>query len=161
MDKNIEINEEIKEFKELDLSIKENRRKLAYDFVDALVENFVFNVSFMYNGKTITVFSKLCTWIEDDLGDDEFIRIDTNKFIGLYKTLMKFVKGKEVNAKDEFSVDMLLLNYNDVSEDSYKATFKSEKDKKNGIVTHEIVFKNVKNIGKIIVTYEIKENDSE
>ena len=73
---------------------------------------------------------------------------------------MKFVKGKEINAKDEFSVDMLLLNYNDVSEDSYKAAFKSEKDKKNGIVTHEIVFKNVKNIGKIIVTYEIKENDS-
>lgn len=157
MDENIEINEEIKE---LDLSIKENRRKLAYDFVDALVENFVFRVSFMYKGKTITVFSKLCTWLEDDLGDDDFIRIDMNKFIGLYKTLMKFVKGKEVNAKDEFSVDMLLLNYNDVSEDSYKATFKSEKDKKNGIVTHEIVFKNVKNIGKIIVTYEIKENDS-
>ena len=74
---------------------------------------------------------------------------------------MKFVKGKEISVKDEFSVDMLLLNYNDVSEDNYKATFKSEKDKKNGIVTHEIVFKNVKNIGKIIVTYEIKENDSE
>ena len=157
MDENIEINEEIKE---LDLSIKENRRKLAYDFVDALVENFVFNFSFTYNGKTITVFSKLCTWLEDDLGDDDFIRIDMNKFIGLYKTLMKFVKGKEVSVKDKFSVDMLLLNYNDVSEDSYKATFKSEKDKKNGIVTHEIVFKNVKNIGKIIVTYEIKENDS-
>ena len=157
MDENIEINEDIKE---LDLSIKENRRKLAYEFVDALVENFVFHVSFIYKGKTITVFSKLCTWLEDDLGDDDFIRIDMNKFIGLYKTLMKFVKGKEVSVKDEFSVDMLLLNYNDVSEDSYKATFKSEKDKENGIVTHEIVFKNVKNIGKIIVTYEIKENDS-
>lgn len=157
MDENIEINEEIKE---LDLSIKENRRKLAYGFVDALVEKFVFRVSFIYKGKTITVFSKLCTWLEDDLGDDDFIRIDMNKFIGLYKTLMKFIKGKKVNAKDEISVDMLLLNYNDVSEDNYKATFKSEKDKKNGIVTHEIVFKNVKNIGKIIVTYEIKENDS-
>lgn len=157
MDKNIEINEEIKE---LDLSIKENRRKLAYDFVDTLVENFVFNVSFIYKGKTITVFSKLCTWLEDDIQDSEFIRIDMNKFINLYKVLVKFSKGKEVNAKDEFSVDMLLLNYNDVSEDNYKATFKSEKDKKNGIVTHEIVFKNVKNIGKIIVTYEIKENDS-
>ena len=155
MDENIEINEEIKE---LDLSIKENRRELAYKFVDALVEHFVFSVSFIYKGKTITVFSKLCTWLEDDLGDDEFIRLDMNKFIGLYKTLIKFIKGKEVNAKDEFSVDMLLLNYNDVSEDNYKATFKSEKDKKNGIVTHEIVFKNVKNIGVIIVRYEIEEN---
>ena len=153
-----EIIEPKEEIKELDLSIKENRKKLAYKFIDALVENFVFNISFIYNGKIITVFSKLCTWLEDDLGDDEFIRLDMNKFIGLYKTLIKFVKGKEVNAKDEFSVDMLLLNYNDVSEDNYKATFKSEKDKKNGIVTHEIVFKNVKNIGVIIVRYEIEED---
>ena len=153
MDENIEI-------KELDLSIKENRKKLASEFTDALVELLEFSGSYTYNGKTISAFSKICTWLEDDIQDSEFIRIDMNKFINLYKELVKFSKGKEVKNKDEVSADILLLNYNYVSEDSYKATFKSEKDKQNGIVTHEIVFKNVKNIGKIIVTYEIKENDS-
>lgn len=152
-------NDGLKEDNEaLDLSIKENRKKIASKFTDALSELSLFNGSYTYNGKTITVSSKIYTWLEDDLEDSEFIRIDMNKFIELYKELIKFGKGKEVKNKDEVSTDILLLNYNDITEDCYKATFISEKDKKNGIVRHEIVFKNVKNIGKIIVTYEIKEN---
>ncbi len=142
----------------LDLSIKENRKKIAYKFIDALAELSEFRGSYICNGKTITIFSKIYTWLEEDLEDSEFIHIYINKFIELYKELIKFGKGKEVKNKDEVSTDILLLNYNYISEDCYKATFKSEKDKKNGIVTHEIVFKNVKIIGKITVSYEIKEN---
>lgn len=145
---------------ELDLSIKENRKKIASKFIDALSELSEFNGSYTYNEKTITVSSKIYTWLDEELEDSEFIRIAMNKFIELYKELVKFGKGKKVKSKDEASTDILLLNFNDVSADDYKGTFKSEKDKRYGIVTHEIVFKNVKNIGKIRVKYEIKENDS-
>lgn len=152
-------NDSLKEdIESLDLSIKENRKKIASKFTDALSELSLFSGSYTYNGKTITVSSKIYAWLEDDIEDSEFIRIDMNEFIGLYKELIRFGKGKEDKNKDEVSTDILLLNYNDISEDCYKATFISEKDKKNGIVRHEIVFKNVKNIGKIIVSYEIKEN---
>lgn len=145
---------------ELDLSIKEKRKEIASKFTDALSELSEFNGSYTYNGKTITISSNIYAWLDKELEDSEFIRIAMNKFIELYKELVKFGKGKKVKSKDEASTDILLLNFNDVSADDYKGTFKSEKDKRYGIVTHEIVFKNVKNIGKIIVNYEIKENDS-
>ena len=145
---------------ELDLSIKENRKEIASKFTDALSELSEFNGSYTYNGKTITISSNIYAWLEEELEDSEFIRIAMNKFIELHKELVKFGQGKKVNSKDEASTDILLLNFNDVSADDYKGTFKSEKDKRYGIVTHEIVFKNVKNIGKIKLNYEIKENDS-
>ena len=149
----------LKEYNEdIDLSIKENRKKIASSFIDAITEFYEFNGVYRYNKNTIELSSEIYTWLDKDLEYSEFIRIDMNKFIELYKELIKFGKGKEVKNKDEVIVDILLLNYNDVSKDCYKATFVSEKDKKNGIVRHEIVFKNVKNIGKIIVSYEIKEN---
>ena len=75
---------------ELDLSIKENRKEIASKFIDALSELSEFNSSYTYNGSTITISSKIYTWLDEELEDSEFIRIAMNKFIKLYKELQIF-----------------------------------------------------------------------
>lgn len=138
---------------DIDLSLKKNRKKIASTFTDAINEFYEFNGVYRYNNNIIKLSSKIYTWILEEFKDTEFLQMDMSNLIDFYKRLIKLAKGKEIKKEDEIRIDILLLDYNNV--DFYKASFKSEKDKKNGIITHNISIKNPKNIGKIMVKYEI------
>lgn len=149
VDRTIKVNENI------DLSLKKNRKKIASTFTDAINEFYEFSGLYTYNKTAIKLSAKMYTWIEEEFKDSEFIRIDMAGLIEFYKRLIKLSKGKVIEKEDELRIDILLLDYNDIDLDSYKAYFESEKDKKNGIIHHSFTFKNHKNIGKIMIKYEI------
>ena len=148
-DRTIKVNENI------DLSLKKNRKKIASTFTAAINEFYEFSGSYTYNKTTIKLSAKIYTWILEEFKDSEFIRIDMAGLIDFYKRLIKLSKAKDIKKEDELRMDILLLDYNDIDLDSYKAYFETEKDKKNGIVHHSFTFKNHKNIGKIMIKYEI------
>lgn len=148
-DRTIKVNESI------DLSLKKNRKKIASTFTDAINEFYEFDGLYTYDKTTIKLSCKIYTWILEEFKDSEFIRIDMTGLIEFYKRLIKLSKGKNIKKEDELRIDILLLDYNDIDLDSYKAYFESEKDKRNGIIHHTFTFKNSKNIGKIMIKYEI------